>query len=97
MNRSSPPTLRELEVLRYLGVGMHIAAPIDGHLTYAVRTREGRTVIRIQRRTIAQLREAGWIDQNLMLTAAGRAIADCKTFVRAYADSLSQPSTPEHA
>jgi hypothetical protein len=45
------------------------------------------TVIRIQRRTIAALREAGWIDQNLMLTAAGRAIADCKTFVRSFAEA----------
>jgi hypothetical protein len=83
-------------VLRYLGVGMHIDAPAKGHLTYFVRAK-GVTVIRIQRRTIAQLREAGWIDENLMLTAAGRAVVDCKTFVRAFADSLSQSTTPENA
>jgi hypothetical protein len=96
MSRVPVPTPRELEVLRYLGVGMHIDAPEKGHLTYFVRAK-GVTVIRIQRRTIAQLREAGWIDENLMLTAAGRAVADCKTFVRAFADSLSQSPTPENA
>jgi hypothetical protein len=93
---SPVPTPRELEVLRYLGVGMHIHAPI-GRLTYNVAARDGTAVLRIQRRTIAALREAGWLDGNLMLTAAGRAVADCKTFVRAYADSLTTPSTSEHA
>jgi hypothetical protein len=37
INRVPVPTPRELEVLWYLGVGMHIDAPEKGHLTYFVR------------------------------------------------------------
>lgn len=80
------PTARELEVLRYLGVGMHIGTA-SGHTRLVLA--KGVAVIRIQQRTIAALRDAGWINGDLMLTAAGRAVIDCKTFVRAFAESVS--------
>jgi hypothetical protein len=88
---SRAPTHRELEVLRYLAVGMHIGMA-TGKNTHPVLAK-GVEVIRIQTRTINALCRAGWIaqtDDTLTLTSAGRDVAECKTFVRAFAAGVGR-------
>lgn len=81
------PTARQLEVLKYLSVGMHLdRQKLPNSYTLPVICK-GVEVIRVQIRTVLALRAAGWIDENLMLTAGGRAVAECKTFVRAFAEA----------
>lgn len=81
------PTKRELEILRYLNAGMHVGPETPPRRNRAIVAR-GVAVISVQHGTIEQLLAAGWLDTELKLTKAGRDVADCKAFVRAFAEGV---------
>jgi hypothetical protein len=90
---SRTPTVRELEVLRYLAAGMYIQlAPTKQRLHPVIA--KNVTVISIQPATLTALYVAGWVDAKFAgkatITHAGRDVAECKTFVRAFAEG-AQP------
>jgi hypothetical protein len=57
------PTRRELEILRYLAVGMTFGETTSDFKTYPVEAK-GVEVTSVQRATIAQLLAHGWICPN---------------------------------
>lgn len=85
------PTSRELEVLRYLAAGnMRIGPTAPKSVLHPVLCR-GVAVINITTRTVDALLQAGWVMSGIdgfSLTAHGRDVAECKTFVRAFAEGL---------
>lgn len=89
---SRAPSHRELELLRYLAVGMRFDAPPLGRPQLVPLVAKGVTVTTVQVSTVKELLRQGWIAEaagGVLLTARGRDVAECKAFVRAFAEGAT--------